>query len=107
VNEYAGVPEETRRKHWNRDQSRVFGEQGQHIGRQRHFGDVKLMMPQHAKEYFFNRQLETSEIDTLDADSAVEQGAGAVVIRTRHRKPQLAHAGSPRPALTLYPTRWR
>ena len=66
----------------------------QHVGRERHLGDVELAVPEHAKERLFHRQVEVVEIDALDLHPSVRQRARAVVVPARHGQTQLRHDAS-------------
>ena len=90
VNENARMAEEPRGENRDRDEGLRLLKQRQHVGRQRHFGGVELVVPKHAKEGFFDRQGKISEIDAVDADPAFHQSTGAVVIPTGKRQPQFA-----------------
>ena len=61
------------------------------VGRQRQFGDLELLIVEHALEGLPRPQDLDVEIDALWLDPAVDQRAGAVIVPAGERKFQIGH----------------
>ena len=102
-----GVTEQPRRKHRDADiGASALGHQVHRV-RQRQFGDVELLVAEGAVERFLRRHRTADRLAALDADRAVEDRAGPVVIDAGDADCQFRHSVLPLWLGSQLEGRWR
>src|SRR4029453_15876842 len=80
-----------RREHRNRDEARISFRAQNRVGRERHFGCVKLAVVEHAPEGLARAQREECQIYAFGLHPSVDQRLGAIVTATGEGQLELMH----------------
>src|SRR4029453_191419 len=80
-----------RREHRNRDEARISFRAQNRIGRERHFGYVKLAVVEHAPEGLARAQREECQLYAFGLHPSVNQRLGAIITATGEGQLELMH----------------
>ena len=91
----ARVAEKPRRKNRQRDKRPLRPMQRHTVRGQGHLRQVEFAKPRHAEKGLLDRQIKVVEVDAVDFDRAVLQGAGAIVVPAGEAQLQTRHRDDP------------